>query len=624
MFKKYLTFLISTIVFMSAFTVTVFAFEMYSVDILPSVERIPENNGIATGSVSDVEEYLKSNAEKITMNFTDGSSGIFIASLSNDSNVKNNNDIQLWYKGRYGFFNNDYSTPNVEEEKWYDITKFSNPLYLYFDMDEPIEIYVVGKPNANPYTMKLTLFLQGVWSSINTTSEIDIGYTIIFKELLDENGEDTVITYQAGKVVGDLQEPTKVGYTFLKWVNIDDSSEEIDENTILTKNITVIPIWQSNAPDDVQITFQGLNTVIKIAKDTSMGTDFPTTQPTKTGHTFVKWVIKGSTETINKDTKITQDIIVEPIWERNKLIITFNLNGGTGVVPASQTVLYNETLTLPANPTRAGYDFIGWFTHVSGGTKWGNNTPFTANTTLYAQWTIRSSGSGDSNSQNNNTTSGRDGTVAQSGQGSSSSSGGTTTIGNNATPHSLVVNVPQTPTYSDVSSNHWAYNAIMSLSEEGILEGMGDGTFGVDSLLTRAQFATIIQRAFKFSIDKKGDDFSDVKAEAWYAEAVDILSALEIMIGYDDGTFKGELTITREQMATVLFRVLNQKGIEIKAVRTDTPKDIDATSDYAKEAVIVLYQAEIINGVGNGFFAPINVATRGQAAQLIYNILDIK
>jgi len=181
---------------------------------------------------------------------------------------------------------------------------------------------------------------------------------------------------------------------------------------------------------------------------------------------------------------------------------------------------------------------------------------------------------------------------------------------------------PIVASYTDVDKDHWAYEAIEKLSVDGIVQGMGDGTFGVEKDLTRAQFATIIQRAFNFVVNERVNSFSDVTEDDWYADSASILATLNIMQGYGDGTFRGDVTITREQMATVIFRVIVEIGADLEEVNTNVPTDIDDAQNYAKEPIIKLYQAGVIDGVSAEDFAPREVATRGQVAQLVYNILE--
>ena len=176
--------------------------------------------------------------------------------------------------------------------------------------------------------------------------------------------------------------------------------------------------------------------------------------------------------------------------------------------------------------------------------------------------------------------------------------------------------------YNDVPKNHWAYDAVTELTSRGILNGMGDGIFGINQNLTRAQFAAIIYRSFYSLPDEKRVKFKDVNDGDWYADAVYALAGDDIISGYPDGTFKGENPITREQMAAILHRVVNKKAIDIRMMRSDVPRDFEKVQAYAKDAVKSLYQAGVINGVGDNNFDAASTATRGQVAQMIFNFFE--
>ncbi|NBH03716.1 hypothetical protein GTY80_10740 [Amycolatopsis sp. SID8362] len=70
------------------------------------------------------------------------------------------------------------------------------------------------------------------------------------------------------------------------------------------------------------------------------------------------------------------------------MTVSFDANGGSGVVPASEQTSCGAAAGSPTtNPSRAGYTFAGWYTNATGGTKWDFGTPVTSNLTLYAHWT---------------------------------------------------------------------------------------------------------------------------------------------------------------------------------------------------------------------------------------------
>ncbi len=108
--------------------------------------------------------------------------------------------------------------------------------------------------------------------------------------------------------------------------------------------------------------------------------------PTFAGHAFVGWFTAASGGSAWVfSTPITGATTLYAHWTINSEAVTFASGGGSAV--ASQTVSYGDPAVKPADPTRVGYTFGGWFTAASGGTAWDFSTPVTAGTTLYAHWT---------------------------------------------------------------------------------------------------------------------------------------------------------------------------------------------------------------------------------------------
>lgn len=119
---------------------------------------------------------------------------------------------------------------------------------------------------------------------------------------------------------------------------------------------------------------------------------------------------------------------------------------------------------------------------------------------------------------------------------------------------------PVTKIYSfeDLSESHYAYNDIQSAVNGGIFEGYENGTFKPKNNITRAETATILQRHYKFK--GAGDvKFSDVKETNWAYDNIVALYKNGIIEGYENGTFKPDQSITRAEFATMLSRAINKK-----------------------------------------------------------------
>ena len=108
------------------------------------------------------------------------------------------------------------------------------------------------------------------------------------------------------------------------------------------------------------------------------------TAPTKTGYTFAGWFV-GTTE-YDFETAVTAPVVLTAKWTINTYTVTFNANGGSTV--ANATADYNTAVTAPTAPTKAGYEFAGWYADEALTTAWNfTEGKITADTTLYAKWT---------------------------------------------------------------------------------------------------------------------------------------------------------------------------------------------------------------------------------------------
>ncbi len=113
------------------------------------------------------------------------------------------------------------------------------------------------------------------------------------------------------------------------------------------------------------------------------------------------------------------------------------------------------------------------------------------------------------------------------------------------------------PSFKDVKSTHYAYNEIAAVAEKGILTGREAGSFSPDGKLTRAEMATILKRAYQLTGTTTAK-FSDVSTKHWAYDTINTLIANKITDGYEDGTFKPDRQISRAEFATMLDRVENK------------------------------------------------------------------
>lgn len=176
-----------------------------------------------------------------------------------------------------------------------------------------------------------------------------------------------------------------------------------------------------------------------------------------------------------------------------------------------------------------------------------------------------------------------------------------------------------TVSFGDLEKVSWAKEAIIALAEKGIVNGMGDGLYEPETLVTREQFAKMVSLAFGFKSNGEVPDFADVNKDAWYAEYVAACCENEIMIGTGDRFGIGE-AVSRQDIAVVLHRIMNKKGIS-GSVEKNIFNDSANIAAYAVDSVNFLYNKGIIKGTGENKISPEKFADRAETAKLIYDTL---
>ncbi len=200
--------------------------------------------------------------------------------------------------------------------------------------------------------------------------------------------------------------------------------------------------------------------------------------------------------------------------------------------------------------------------------------------------------------------------------------GGNKNYGSGITVPSAPVTQPQAINtyFSDLADASWAIEAINYLAEKKVLAGKSQGVFAPNDNVTRAEFAKILVTAF--GLTQKADiAFTDVSADSWYYDAVSIAVGSGIAKGMSDDRFGPEENITRQDMSVMLMNAARIAKAMAEADGNLNFPDEAEISDYAKAAVSTLSKAGIINGMGDGSFAPKAFATRAQAAKLVHALL---
>ncbi len=167
----------------------------------------------------------------------------------------------------------------------------------------------------------------------------------------------------------------------------------------------------------------------------------------------------------------------------------------------------------------------------------------------------------------------------------------------------------------DAEKYAWAVEYINALAEAGIFKGRDEKTFDPDAQITRAEFVALVARVLGATSEAELA-YADLEGHWAAAEvtAVAELGALDFIVD----EFAPDQAITREEMATVLYKALVAKEVEIVDAEVEEFTDASSISEYAVEAVKALQVLEILEGMGDGTFAPKAETTRAQTAKVIY------
>ena len=351
---------------------------------------------------------------------------------------------------------------------------------------------------------------------------------------------------------------------------------------------------------------------------------------------------------------------------QNVYTVTFDSQGGSSV--SSSQVTGGSKVTKPATPSRSGYTFGGWYKDSGCTNAWNFDIDtVTGDMTLYAKWTKNNNSSGGSGSYTPPT---YPPTVERPSEGGSTATvspsrperGDTVTVtprpdagyevdkitvtDQNGRPVEVTVGpdgtytftqptgkvkievtykptqpakTPWSNPFADVAEDDWYYEAVRLVHERGLMDGYSDSWFGPNDSLSRAQLAQILFNKEGGPVVNYLMEYSDVTGEAWYAEAVRWATSQGIVGGYGNGTFGPNDPITREQLAVMLWRYSGSPAATNKELHLN---DTDEINGFALEALRWAVENGILNGCGDGRLGPQGLATRAQVAQMLKNFLE--
>lgn len=267
--------------------------------------------------------------------------------------------------------------------------------------------------------------------------------------------------------------------------------------------------------------------------------------------------------------------------------LRYNTNGGEAIRSESRSYSWMKKYEDLPVPVRNGYIFDGWYLDSRLTVPVENDVKVNRSTiTLYAGWS-KHMGAPDSNGISGwlNT---RDHNAYLNGYGN-----GTFGPDNNMTRaqvaqmfYNLLLNkdVPATVTFSDVPADAWYATAVNTLASLGIVNGIGNGQFAPDQFITRAQFTVI---AMRFTNGMTGTTngeniFSDVNTSDWFYDQVVGSIQYGWITGYSDGTFQPNKTISRAEVTTIVNRMLGRSADEdyVDRHEADLHLFLDVNKDY--------------------------------------------
>ena len=178
--------------------------------------------------------------------------------------------------------------------------------------------------------------------------------------------------------------------------------------------------------------------------------------------------------------------------------------------------------------------------------------------------------------------------------------------------------------FTDVGVNTWYYDYITYIYRNGIMTGITDTEFVPEGTLTRAQMAMVLYRLEDTPDVEYSGVFRDVKDEYWYTDAIMWAAESKIVDGYSEGLYGPDMTITREQMIVMMYRYANYKKYEISGSKVLSSFTVaNKVSGYALEAMIWAVGNGIIDGKYEGIIEPQSSITRAECATILMRFMEM-
>ncbi|MEG1880197.1 MAG: S-layer homology domain-containing protein, partial [Oscillospiraceae bacterium] len=441
------------------------------------------------------------------------------------------------------------------------------------------------------------------------------------KVIYNGNGGKTKVTDPENYVPGtsvtvkEKGDTVRAGYAFAEWNTKADGTgdkylKEGGNQFIITHDTILYAIWTPNNDTKYKIEHYKQNledknfTIVTEDTENKTGKTDDTVSGTPKvydGFTFDETIPESlKTATIKGD----GSLVLKLYYTRNLYKVTYDGNGGkTAVEDEKSPYVYESLVTVKSkgNTKRDKYTFKGWNTSPDGkgvSYKVNGNETFTIikDTTLYAQWS--------KNPEHSNNGGHHGGIIIEPSPAPTPAPSPTETPAPSPT---------ETPTPDDTKPE------LLTGDHIWYLRGYPDNTIRPESNITRAEVSLVFFRLLEnSSAIPTVDDikFSDVSMKDWYGLAIGTLNKLGIIDGYEDGTFRPDEPMTREEAATVAIKF---DGLE--KVQENPFVDIDDTR-WAYDYILSAYKKGWFKGYPDKTFKPDGDILRAEFATLVNNVTN--
>ena len=340
--------------------------------------------------------------------------------------------------------------------------------------------------------------------------------------------------------------------------------------------------------------------------------------------------------------------------------VTVIFDSQEGSEVAAQTIKVNQKVTEPEDPTRSGYSFQGWYT--AGGDKWDFEDPVTNNMTLFAHWSRNSSGTyqpiipdsdgGRVSISPRNPERGEEVTITPNPDDGyevdeiivTDRNGNEVEItDNNDGTYSFIqptgrvtITVTYAPekcdgtaadncpslAFADLNTSMWYHEAVDYAIENGLMNGTGNSVFSPETPITRAQAVTVLWRLENEPQVDYTMTFADVAEGQWYTEAVRWAASINVVGGYSAEEYGTDDFISRQDMATILWRYAEYKGYDVSATADLNYTDAGNIADYALTAMQWACGSGIFEGNGDGTINPTGDTRRCEYAAIMMRFIE--